>query len=141
MVIIMKTFNLILIITFVLILAVPKTYSKEFIIFSIAEDIPMGIPNEVPKKNYYLNLGQLQGVDQGAVLDVYRTISRLDPYSQKQRYYFKIKIGELEVLHSEQNASIAFMKNLNHKDNLLYDINAFMIGDQVNINGIKEKAN
>ncbi|OFZ27120.1 MAG: hypothetical protein A2381_10715 [Bdellovibrionales bacterium RIFOXYB1_FULL_37_110] len=137
----MKIAYLVLIPLIIFLIKISPVFSKDFVIFSIAEEIPMGTEGEKIKKNYYLNIGQLQGVGSGATLDVYRNISRLDPYSDKTRYYFKIKIGELEVLHSEENASIAMLKNFEKENNLLYEINAFMIGDEVNIHGIKTKTN
>ncbi|OFZ20766.1 MAG: hypothetical protein A2202_06400 [Bdellovibrionales bacterium RIFOXYA1_FULL_36_14] len=137
----MKIAYLVLIPLIIFLIKISPALPKDFVIFSIAEEIPMGVENEKIKKNYYLNIGQLQGISPGATLDVYRNISRLDPYSDKTRYYFKIKIGELEVLHSEENASIAMLKNFEKDNNLLYEINAFMIGDEVNIHGIKTKTN
>ncbi len=109
--------------------------AKEYIIFSIVQDIPMGQEGEVVKKNYYVNIGGQQGVKEGSVLDVYRTISRVDPYSSKQRYNYKIKIGKLKVLHSEDTAAIGVLKEIKSgEDAPLYEIDNFMIGDLVSVN-------
>ena len=108
--------------------------ARDYIIYSIVQDIPMGIQQEVIKKNYYINIGTKQGLDTGATLDVYRTISRLDPYENKQRYNYNVKIGELEVLHAEDEASIAQLGMLrNDKGTPLFEINDFMIGDHVKV--------
>ena len=109
--------------------------AKEYIIFSIVQDIPMGTEGEVVKKNYYVNIGGQQGVKEGSILDVYRTISRVDPYSSKQRYNYKIKIGQLKVLHSEDTAAIGILKQIKTgEDAPLYEIDNFMIGDLVSVN-------
>ena len=109
--------------------------AKEYIIFSIVQDIPMGTEGEVVKKNYYVNIGGQQGVKEGSILDVYRTISRVDPYSSKQRYNYKIKIGQLKVLHSEDTAAIGILKQIKSgEDAPLYEIDNFMIGDLVSVN-------
>lgn len=109
--------------------------AKEFIIYSIVQDIPMGQEGEIVKKNYYVNIGGQQGVREGSVLDVYRTISRVDPYSSKQRYNYKIKIGKLKILHSEDAAAIGVLKEMRSgEDAPLYEIDNFMIGDLVSVN-------
>jgi len=109
--------------------------AKEYIIFSIVQDIPMGQEGEVIKKNYYINIGQQQGVKEGTLLDVYRVISRADPYSSKQRYNYKVKIGKLKVLHSEDTAAIGVLKEIKTgEDAPLYEIDNFMIGDLVSVN-------
>ena len=94
----------------------------------------MGFESEVIKKNYYVNIGQQQGVEQGTHLDVFRVVSRLDPYGDKKRYNFKVKIGELEVLHTEESSAIGILKSL-HKDEKspYFEINNFMIGDKVSV--------
>lgn len=97
----------------------------------------MGHENEVIKKNYYVNIGKQQGVDSGTHLDVFRIVSRLDPYENKKRFNFKVKIGELEVLHTEENSAIGVLKSINDdKKSPLFEIGQFMIGDQV---GVKVK--
>lgn len=109
-------------------------FARDFIIFSIVQDLPMGYANEVVNKNFYVNIGSEQGLDSGTTLDVYRTISRLDPYETKQRYNYKVKIGELEVLHTEKDTAIATLKDTYvGKDLKVYDIGGFMIGDKVNV--------
>ena len=109
-------------------------FARDYIIFSIAQDLPMGFESEVIKKNYYVNIGQQQGVEQGTHLDVFRVVSRLDPYGDKKRYNFKVKIGELEVLHTEESSAIGILKSL-HKDEKspYFEINNFMIGDKVSV--------
>ena len=110
-------------------------FAREFIIFSIAQDISMGEPGEVTKKNYYVNMGLQQGVDKGADLDVYRIISVNDPYETKKRHNYRVKIGELTVLHAEQSSAITVFKSLNQGDAFpMYELDSFMIGDRVNVN-------
>ncbi len=110
-------------------------YAKDFIIYSIVKNIPMGHENEVVQKNFYVNIGAKQGVSAGNTLDVYRTISRLDPYTSKKRYNYSVKIGSLEVLHSEGNAAIATLKELHagQASSPLFEIQSMMIGDKVEV--------
>jgi|TARA_Y100000590_G_C15007265_1_gene746188 hypothetical protein len=92
----------------------------------------MGYENEVIRRNYYINMGSNQGLSEGAVLDVYRTISKANPYDNQKRVNYRIPIGQLEVIHTEDESAVALVKkvNKNIKDPV-FDINNFMIGDHV----------
>ncbi|MFT6544731.1 MAG: hypothetical protein ACJAT2_002055 [Bacteriovoracaceae bacterium] len=79
-------------------------------------------------------MGKEQGIDKGATLDVYRTISRVDPYATKKRYNYKVKVGQLKVVHSEDNAAIGAMELIQDgKDDALLEIENLMIGDEVSV--------
>lgn len=94
----------------------------------------MGVPGEVLKKNFYVNMGEQQGVQRGTVLDVYRLISRLDPYQSKKRFNHKVKIGELKILHTEETSSIGVVQKINlSESDPMFDIGKLMIGDKVNV--------
>ena len=111
------------------------TYAKDFIIYSIVKNIPMGHENEVVQKNFYVNIGSKQGIEPGNKLDVYRTNSRLDPNTSKKRYNYSVKIGTLNVLHSEDNSAIANLDELNigKAGTPLFEIENLMIGDKVEV--------
>lgn len=109
--------------------------AQDHLIYSIDEEVPMGFDNEINKRNYYLNIGGEQGVSKGTVIDVYRTISKLNPYNDQKRINHKIKIGELKVIHSEGQSSIGRIeKILLDEDTPLFEIESFMIGDHVSVN-------
>ncbi len=117
---------------FIFLFTASMSVAKEYIIFSIAQDLPMGYEGEVIKKNFYMNIGEQQGIREGTTLDVFRTLSKVDPYTNKQRYNFKVKIGQVKVLHTEETASIGVLKKMNSGDDApVYEIDGFMIGDQV----------
>lgn len=107
--------------------------AADYIIYSITQDFPMGEPNEVLKKNFYVNIGMKQGVAQGTILEVFRTITRNDPYKDKLSYNHSVKIGELKVLHTEQeNAITAFYESqAANSETPLFEIRKFMIGDKI----------
>lgn len=94
----------------------------------------MGLENEVVRKNYYVNLGKNQGIKKDSVLDVFRIISVQNPYDNKKRENYKVKIGELKVLHTSENAAIAMVKDYEKEDTPIFELNQFMIGDHVAIN-------
>ena len=111
-----------------------SSFSRDYIIYSIMQSISMGTANEKVKKNYYLNMGNTQGLENGTIIDVYRNISRVDPYASKKRYNYNVKIGELKVVHSQDQSSIASLnKVIVNEERPLFDIEGFMIGDVVKV--------
>ncbi len=110
------------------------SHARDHVIYSISQEIPMGYENEILKKNFYLNIGQNQGVKPGTTLDVFRVISNVNPYNDKRRVNHKVKIGQLSVLHSDDEAAIGSLKSLNNgKTAPLFEVNGFMIGDHVTV--------
>ena len=114
---------------------VNTAWSRTYVIFSMSQDLSMGIENEVIRKNYYINMGTGQGVKKDSILDVFRIISVQNPYDNKQRVNYKVKIGELKVIHSSDAASIAMVKEyIKEEDTPIFELPQFMIGDHVAIN-------
>lgn len=123
-----------IIIISLLLFTATMAFGRDFIIYSIVQELPMGRPNEVVKKNFYINIGKEQGVDEGTLLNVYRNISRVDPYATKKRYNYLIKIGQLKVVHSEDNAAIGKLEKIDDSnDDPLVEIEGLMIGDQIRV--------
>lgn len=109
-------------------------FAKDYVIYSIAQDIPMGTPNETIRKNFYIDMGKNQGIKKDSVLDVYRVVSVLDPYGGKKRFNHKIKVGELKILHSEETTSIGVLNKMEDPEETpVLEVNALMIGDLVNV--------
>lgn len=106
-------------------------WAKSFVIFSMAQDLPMGVEGEVVRKNYYINMGTGQGIRKDSVVDVFRIISVQNPYDAKSRVNYKVKIGELKIIHSMDNASIAMVNEYEKENTPIFEIPQFMIGDHV----------
>jgi hypothetical protein len=110
-------------------------WAKSYVIFSLSQDLSMGHENEVIRKNYYINMGSGQGVKKDSVVDVFRIISVQNPYDNKKRVNYKVKIGQLKVLHSMDEASIAAVSEYEKEDNTpIFELPQFMVGDHVSIN-------
>jgi hypothetical protein len=125
-----KLFLLVALVT----LSISQVMARDHLIYSVAEDLPMGFDNEVLRKNYYINMGSQQGLQKGTTLNVFRVISKANPYNDKKRVNYSVKVGELEVLHTEDGSAITIMKSIaNGSKDPLFDINAFMIGDKVSV--------
>lgn len=108
--------------------------AKTFLIYSVTQDLPMGVEGQILKKNFYVNMGAGQGVKKGTVLDVFRVTSMPNPYDQRKRVNHKIKIGELKVINASDEGSIAVLKGLEEEDVPVLEVNHFMVGDQVSVN-------
>ncbi len=109
-------------------------WARSYVIFSLAQDLSMGVENEVIRKNFYVNMGKGQGVKKDAILDVFRIISVQNPYDNKKRVNYKVKIGELKVSHASDEAAIATVNEYEKEDVPVFELPQFMIGDHVAIN-------
>lgn len=108
--------------------------ARSYVIFSMAQDLSMGVENETIRKNYYINMGEGQGVKKDSILNVYRIISVQNPYDNKKRVNYKVKIGELKVIHTSDEASIASVNSYEKEKAPIFELDQFMIGDHVAIN-------
>ncbi len=109
-------------------------WAKTFVIFSMNQELNMGVEEKPLRKNYFVNMGTNQGVKKDTVLDVYRIISVLNPYDNKKRVNYKVKIGELKVITSSEDAAIAFVEEyLPKEETPIFDLEQFMVGDHVAI--------
>lgn len=93
----------------------------------------MGVDDQKIKKNFYVNIGSNQGVRQGTLLDVFRIISVLDPYDNRKRINYKVKIGELKVLHANDEAAITVAHKIPNDDMPVLDLDSFIVGDHVSV--------
>ncbi|HXH73351.1 MAG TPA: hypothetical protein VNJ08_00180 [Bacteriovoracaceae bacterium] len=116
-----------------LFLSTQNIWARSYVIFSMTQDLSMGAENEVIRKNFYINMGASQGVKKDSVLDVFRIVSVQNPYDNKQRVNYKVKVGELKVVHASEEASIGTL-NKYEEEGPIFEIPHFMIGDHVSIN-------
>ena len=127
-----KYFELPVLFMVTLVFTASMAIAKDYVIYSISQDIPMGTEKEVIRKNFYIDMGKNQGVNKGSLLDVFRVVSVLDPYESKKRFNHKIKIGEVKILHSEESSSIGVLQKIEADDETpVFEIGKLMIGDVV----------
>jgi hypothetical protein len=110
-----------------------SSFARSYMIYSVAQDLPMGYEKEKIRKNFYVNIGMNQGVRSGTELSVYRVMTRQNPFSTEKSVTFKVKVGELKVIHAEQEDAIAIFSKFNDDTDVYYDGNALMVGDQVDV--------
>jgi hypothetical protein len=114
-------------------LVTTTSWGRSHVIFSMTQDLSMGEDNEVIRKNYYVNMGSGQGLKKDSVLNVFRIISVQNPYDNKKRVNYKIKIGELKVLHTSDDAAIAMVNKYETEKTPILELPQFMIGDHVSV--------
>ena len=73
-------------------------WARSYVIFSMTQDLSMGADNEIIRKNYYINMGSGQGVKKDSLLDVFRIVSVQNPYDNKKRVNYRVKIGTLKEI-------------------------------------------
>ena len=110
----------------------PHLKAKSYLVYSIAQDLPMG-DNAVLKKNYYLNIGAQQGIKEGSELTVYRQLNQSNPYAIEKNVTYNVPIGELKVIHAEEENSIAVVQKAKFEDSLYHEISTINIGDAVEV--------
>jgi hypothetical protein len=112
-----------------------SVFAKDFIIYSIAHQLPMVNKQEMKIKDFYVNIGKAQGISEGTVLDVFRMHAEQNPFDSNKRYTYKMKIGELKVIHSDSEAAIGRLQKLEvgEEDAPIFEFEKFMVGDHVAI--------
>lgn len=118
-------------ILFLLLTIISTSSAQDHIIFGIEQDFPMGEPNEIILKNYYINMGKQQGLFNGATVNIFRNVSISDPYHTKKKYDYSILVGEMKVVHTEEQTAIGSLQSINKMTYL--DVASFMIGDKVEV--------
>ncbi|MCY4523654.1 MAG: hypothetical protein OXB84_02825 [Halobacteriovoraceae bacterium] len=108
--------------------------ASDYVIYSITQDFPMGEPNEILKKDFYINIGSNQGIKKGTSLDVYRNILSVYSNKTKKIHKHRIRIGKVRIIHVDEQSSIAkkeFLFDTTRTPNL--EFKDFMIGDHISI--------
>ncbi len=126
--------KLLFILPLLIVLTSTGIFAKDYVIYSIAHELPLKNDVTNTKKNFYVNMGAGQGLKNGTTLDVYRNIFQTDPLNNNKRHIYKVKVGLLEVLHTEDGEAIAYKKEfLNNEKSPVLDLEDFMVGDSVSV--------
>lgn len=81
-------------------------------------------------------MGEDQGLKNDTILDIFRTFPIHNPYINKgQLSNYTVKVGELTVIHVEEEYSIALLSKTTsqNKNSPQLDFSYPLIGDQVKI--------
>lgn len=110
--------------------------AQEFTVYGVYKALDLGNANEIPQKDFYVNMGKSNGVREGTVLEVMRRTPTYDAVSEKLYKEVTYPIAKLKVIHSENNAAIARLdKLLPPEKTPATNPRAVMVGDLVKIAG------
>ena len=94
----------------------------------------MGNPGEVPRKDFYINIGTNQGIKVGSNVEVLRKMPTFDLISKRLEKDMLFPIAKLKVIHVEQSGAIARLdKMLPEESTPMITPNAVMVGDSVRL--------
>lgn len=83
-----------------------------YTVYSVYQALDLGNPNEVPQKDYYLSMGQSQGVRDGSIIEVMRKVPTYDLVSEKLYKEMTFPIARLKVIHVESSTAVARLEKL-----------------------------
>lgn len=113
-------------------IGVPAEGSGHFV-YGIKTDLPLA-ESDATIHDLYVNLGTTQGVKDGTILDVYRTISTVDDVNKKVADKISFKIAQIKVIHAEDDIAVArILEMKSPKETPLGDIPAVVVGDTVEV--------
>ncbi len=112
----------------------PGARATEFSVYEVFRAIDLGENDRPPPKEFFVNIGAIQGVRKGSVLDVYRKISSFDNLAEKHGGEHMVPVGRIKVIHADERTAIARMDrfvSLEQEPALLPQ--SVMIGDLVRL--------
>jgi hypothetical protein len=113
-------------------LEAPHSLAADFVVYSVFKPVDLGNPGDSPQKDFYVNMGSLQGLHEGTSLDVLRRISTYDLLNEKLYQDVTFPIARLKVIHVENNAAICRLDKVLTADKTPEtSIRAVMVGDLV----------
>ena len=108
--------------------------AQDFTVYSVYKALDLGNPGETPQKDFYVNMGQAQGVHEGTVLEVSRKAYTYDLVSEKLYKEVVFPIARLKVIHVEPNVAIARLDKLFSPEKTpATSTRSVMIGDVVKV--------
>ncbi len=106
--------------------------AEEQIVYSVYSGLNLGNVGELPRKDYYVNVGTSQGISVGNTLEVIRRMPTYDLVSEKLYRDVAFPIAHLKVIHVEATASIARLEKFFPADKTPTILpRAVMVGDFV----------
>ncbi len=84
----------------------------EFVIYGVYRGLNFGNPGEMPEKDYYINMGSNQGVEEGSVIEVFRRTPTYDILNNQSFGDMTVKIGFAKVIHVEPKMAIVRLDHL-----------------------------
>jgi hypothetical protein len=108
--------------------------SPEFFVYSVYQGLSLGNAEEIPPKDFYMNMGSIHGVREGSILEVWRRTPTYDIQAEKFYRDVTFPIARVKVIHVEKTVSIARLeKFLAPQNTPTFTPKAIMVGDHVKL--------
>ncbi len=106
--------------------------ASDFKIYNVYRALNLGGSEPIPEKDYYINEGTSQGIQEGMVLKVMRKMTLYDLSNEQFYQDILFQIALIKVIHSEPGTSIARLeKTLPPEQTPSISPRVIMIGDIV----------
>jgi hypothetical protein len=110
------------------------SYASSGSIVQVSHRLQMSSKEPVPPKDFYIDLGMNDGVKEGDVFSVYRTVNVVNMVNGYSPNLMRVPLGELKIFLVGEYTSIARMANrIAEADLPVLDYPDFMLGDVVDL--------
>ena len=107
---------------------------SEFVVYSVYQKLNLGERDEVPQKDYLVNMGSKQGLQEGSILEVMRRAPTYDLISNQLYRDMTFPIARVKVIHVETTAAVTRLEKLLPAEQTpAANPRAIMVGDVVRV--------
>ncbi len=112
------------------------TLATESVVYQVFRPIDLGYGAEPPPKDFYVGLGQKNGLKRGSILDVYRKTASFDAVTQKHAGDHMIPVARIKIIHVENATAIGRLDEyVSMSMEPVLSTQAIMVGDWVRPSG------
>lgn len=113
------------------------SFAQDHFIFEVRSDFSLA-PGTPGVKDFYINVGSSDRVQEGMYVDVIRKIPVHDSYQNKSYGTLDVRVGVLKIIHVQKSMSIARLQLLFQTENRpMVDFEAIMIGDRIDLASLR----
>jgi hypothetical protein len=117
-----------------------QSNSSTPIIFDVRKSLPLE-PDEPVYHDFYINAGPEAGFKKGSYVTVVRAIPVQDPLQNTHQATLNVRIGKLEIIHSEKGITVGRLySELGDDERPTVEFEAIMIGDRIDLASITSDA-
>jgi hypothetical protein len=114
-----------------------QAQENEAVVIEVRKNISLS-KNDKVYKNFFINGGENLGLKKGHTVEVLRRVPFHDPLKNISVGDIRVKVGELEIIHSEKNLSVAKLISQESSENRpVLDYEAVMVGDRLDLGTIR----
>ncbi len=133
----MRKLNLVLFLLFSVLEVQVQAAESEAVVIEVRKTISMS-KNDKVYKNYFINGGELLGLKKGTIVDVLRRLPLHDPIKNISIGDLRVKVGEIEIIHSDSLLSVARLISQDSPENRpVLDYEAVMVGDRLDLASVR----